>query len=305
MSILRSVLPITYPVLRAGKYLRRVLSSEARPDLRVLLYHDVAPAQFDCFVSQLKWLGRRWRFITPSEFEAIVDGEEMPQQDSLLLTFDDGFASNLQVAQYLLQPAGIRALFFVATDFIEQTDAVAARRFICERLKAGVNPDALPVHWKNMSWSDLAVLRKLGHTIGAHTASHQQLCSGVHPEVMRQEIVGGADRLQANLGAPVRHFAFPFGNFVSFSKEAMAIAAQRFEYIYSGLRGNNLPHPQPYALRRDSQTPSDNMPLLGAFLEGASDFRYRPLNAVFDEWAGSLMPANQRTAGGMRQKEKS
>lgn len=293
MSFLRSVLPITYPMLRVRKHLRRVLLPPTQPDLRVLLYHDVAPAQFDDFARQLKWLARRWHFITPAEFETIVEGKKIPRWDSLLLTFDDGFASNLRVAQEILQPAGIQALFFVVTDFIEQPDASAARRFICKRLQAGDNSGALPVHWTNMSWADLAALHKLGHTIGSHTASHERLTADVAPTVLQDEIVAGADRLQTKLGVPVRHFAFPFGNFASFSREAMEVAAKRFDYIYSGLRGNNLPHPQRYSLRRDSQTPGDSMPLLGAFLEGASDVRYQPLNDVLDKWASVASSAQQ------------
>ncbi|AON56565.1 polysaccharide deacetylase family protein [Herbaspirillum seropedicae] len=290
MSILRSVLPITYPALRVMKSLRRTFTRTASPDLRVLLYHDVAPSAFDHFARQLRWLSQRWRFITPTEFEAIVDGRALPQQDSLLLTFDDGFASNLQVAQQILEPADIKALFFVASDFIDQSDTAAAHRFIHERLKVGSSPEALPAHWVNMSWNDLLKLRELGHTVGAHTASHERLTSRLPLNVMQHEIIAAADRMQEKLGAPVRHFAFPFGDFSSFSQEAMQVAAQRFDYIYSGLRGNNLPSPQRHALRRDSQTPGDSMQLLGAFLEGASDLRYRRLNKILDSWAESVRP---------------
>ncbi len=285
MPLLRSLLPFAYPALRAGKMMRRLLAPSGTPALRVLLYHDVAPTQLNTFSRQLQWLQKRWHFLTPTQFEAIVDGSEKAREDSLLLSFDDGFASNRVLAEKVLKPLDIQAIFFVVSEFIDQPDAAASRRFIFERLKAGRSPEALPAHWTNMSWDDLQALRQLGHTIGAHTASHERLTSTLAPQVMEQEIIADADRLQARLGCPVRHFAYPFGDLASFSQQAMALAARRFDYVYSGLRGDNLPHPQRHALRRDSQTPLDSHGLLGAFLEGASDARYRRNNGVLDRWA--------------------
>ncbi len=282
--MLRHFLPLAYPAFLASRTVLRTLGMQA-PQLRVLLYHDVAPGELEAFAVTLRWLQKSWDFLAPQEFEEVMQGRRTLARDSLLLTFDDGFASNRIVAEKVLQPLGIHALFFVVTAFIEQPDAASARAFICERLKAGDSPALLPAHWENMGWEDLSFLLKQGHCIGAHTTSHERLTGDIKPEVMQREIIEGANRLEFELGTRVRHFAFPFGDFASFSEPAMRMAMPRFDFILSGLRGNKRPGCLPCTIRRESLKPADRKSLVGAFLQGASDARYRCLNEVLDQWA--------------------
>ncbi|MBU0587312.1 MAG: polysaccharide deacetylase family protein [Gammaproteobacteria bacterium] len=287
MDFLRPLLPVAYPMLRLSRLVRRVVpgAGAGAAELRVLLYHDIHPRQLDVFRDQLTDLSRRWKFITPVQFERVMRGEEPLRQDSLLLTFDDGFASNSQVAEQVLKPLGMQAIFFVVTEFVDQRDRLDARRFICDRLKAGTEPDALPEHWFNMGWTDLAHLIEQGHVVGAHTATHERLLSDVPEDVLRHEIINGADRLEDRLDVAVRHFAYPFGDFRSFSQQAMVIAKTRFDFVHSGLRGNNLPGSSSLVIRRDAVNTGDSHALIGAFLEGASDLRYHRAGQMLECWA--------------------
>lgn len=284
MRLLRAVLPAAYPVFCSMRHVRRLIQGGASAELRVLLYHDIAPSEMELFRCQLAGLARRWRFISPIQFERIMCGDEALEQDSLLLTFDDGFISNRMVADQVLSPLGIQAIFFVVTDFIEQQDREAAREFICSRLKAGASPDALPAHWSNMGWADLRHLIQQGHRVGAHTATHERLLADVAQAVLLDEIVGGANRLEDHLDVPVRHFAYPFGDFRSFSSQAMIVAKSRFDFVHSGLRGINHPGRGCFAIRRDSTMPGDSLALVAAFLEGASDWRYRSGARMLETW---------------------
>jgi peptidoglycan/xylan/chitin deacetylase (PgdA/CDA1 family) len=252
--------------------------------LRVLLYHDVDPNELPVFAAALQWLQKSWDFLSPREFEEVMQGRRPLTRDSLLLTFDDGFASNRVVAEQVLQSLGIKAIFFVVAAFIDQSDSASARAFICDRLKAGSSPELLPEHWINMNWEDLSYLLRLGHSIGAHTASHERLTADVSAAVMHEEVIGGADKLESELSIRVRHFAFPFGDFASFSEPAMRLAMSRFDYIHSGLRGNNHFGGLPCTIRRESLKPTDSKSLIGAFLHGASDAHYRRLNDQLDQW---------------------
>ena len=47
----------------------------------------------------LRWLARSWKFVSAEEFAALVSGDEPVRGRNLLLTFDDGFASNRRVAE--------------------------------------------------------------------------------------------------------------------------------------------------------------------------------------------------------------
>ena len=49
----------------------------------------------------------------------MISGSEPIQGNNLLITFDDGLISNRIVAEKVLNPLGINAIFFVVTDFID------------------------------------------------------------------------------------------------------------------------------------------------------------------------------------------
>ena len=106
---------------------RKTLSSGR---LRVLLYHDIPPSMEQEFASQLRWIGRTWRFVTPKEFELMIEGEIPIFEDCVLLSFDDGFSSNRRVAEKILNPLGIKAIFFVVSNFIELSDVDDWKSFV-------------------------------------------------------------------------------------------------------------------------------------------------------------------------------
>lgn len=252
--------------------------------LRVVLYHDILPADEGAFAAQLRWIGRRWRFIDTATFTAMITGRIPVDGDSVLLTFDDGFKSNLGVAQRILQPMHIKALFFVISEFVALSGSRMQREFFATHIVPGSDPAAHADSRNAMSWEDLRILLDLGHSIGGHTASHARLSDVAAHEDLEREITGSADTIGEILGLKVEHFAFPFGSLASFSAAALAIARQRFSCIYTGLRGDNARVGHPWAIRRDAVTPRDPLYLVGALLEGGADKRYRESLAEYAEW---------------------
>lgn len=89
-----------------------------------------------------------------------------------------------------------------------------------------------------MSINDLKKLQADGHTIGGHTTTHARL-STISSKNLHDEIVYGADLLESYLGTLVRHFAYPLGDFNSINAEVCKLARKRFDYVYTGMRGNN------------------------------------------------------------------
>jgi len=284
----RRVLAWSYAPLRLARAIGRPLGLSSSRHLRVLLYHDVAPQDQERFAAQLRWLSRRWTFVSPQRFGAMISGEEPIHGPNLLLTFDDGFASNRVVAEQILNPMGVRALFFVVSDFVDLEDRLEARHFIARHIYPAASADALPDHWYNMGWADLAALQAQGHTVGAHTRTHLRLAQLATRAEQEREIVGSGDALERRLGARVDHFAYSFGDLPSFSQRALAVARRRFRFVYSGLRGDNAVDVSPGALRRDAATPQDSTSLLGALLEGAADYRYARSRAQLDAWNLSI-----------------
>lgn len=284
MSLIHTLLAAAYPPLRLGNSLLRRVGAKSDARLRVLIYHDIAPSEQERFAAQLRWLARSWTFISPQRFTSMMSGKEPIKGANLLLSFDDGFASNRRVAEEVLNPMGIQALFFVVSAFVELVEGDDYRAFITRHICPGLPPEAVPDHWLNMTWNDLAWLLETGHTIGAHTRTHARLSELKQTNGLEAEIIDSANVLESNLGIKIEHFAYPFGNLSSFSPLALATARQRFSFIYTGLRGDNACGAPLWSLRRDVIAPSNSLGLLGSLLEGGADIRYARDLAQCEFW---------------------
>ena len=73
-----------------------------------------------------------------------------------------------------------------------------------------------------MSASRVRELHRAGVDFGSHGLSHQRLAQ-IDPDVARQEVSDSRHRLEAVLGAPVRHFCYPFG---SYDEAVVAMVAE-------------------------------------------------------------------------------
>ena len=283
MQLKHHLLSALYHPLKNYNRLLGSLTSKQDKRLRVLLYHDIKTADQSRFEAQLSWLSRSWQFISPSDFGAIISGEMPILKDSLLLTFDDGFYSNRKIAEMVLNPMGIKALFFIVSEFAALSKPEDLYFFISQNIYPGMRFADIPVHLRNMSWKDLEFLIKTGHSIGAHTANHACL-KKMSKANLEKEIILSANSMEQKLGLKIEHFAYTFGNLASFSPEALELARSRFKYIHTGLRGFNSSRVRPWAIRRDAINANDSLSLLGALLEGAADFVYSSDLITYESW---------------------
>jgi peptidoglycan/xylan/chitin deacetylase (PgdA/CDA1 family) len=284
MALHHRILKGIYYPLKLAKAIGKPLGLNSPHRLRVVVYHDIAPHEQSGFSEHVRWLARRWSFVTPERFSAMVSGREPILGSNLLITFDDGFVSNRVVAETVLSPMGIKALFFVVSDFVRIEDTFELRNFLARHIFPGTKADVHPAHLRNMRWDDLAYLLEQGHTIGAHTRTHARMSELHKRREIESEIIGSADAIEDELGIKVDHFAFAFGNLASLSPEALSVARTRFQFIYSNMRGNNSPSVHPWSLRRDTIDPVWSKMLVGSLLEGGGDLRYTRDLARLDSW---------------------
>lgn len=263
-----------YLPFKTVKSIGQLLGIVSHDSLRVLLYHDISPHQQEHFAAQLRWLARSWNFVSATEFGEMMSGNRPISGRNLLLTFDDGFASNRVVAEKILNPMRIPALFFVVSGFAELNNFNTAQHFISDNILLGTPVTELPDHLYNMNWNDLSALLEQGHTIGAHTANHKRLTQLHTDEERTGEIITSANRISKKLGVPIEHFAYTFGDINSIDKKALAVARTRFKFVHSGIRGNNTKDVSPFAIRRDAIAPQNSVFQLGSFVEGLSDPYY-------------------------------
>ena len=292
MFLHHQLLILTNPIIRLVRKLGCKIGLINPNRLRVLIYHDISPNEEDSFDIQIRWLKQSWNIVTPLQFENMMSGELPVIGDNLLITFDDGLISNRIVAEKILNPKGIKAIFFVVTDFVDIENVDDAHQFIADNIIPGIKKEEIPKHWHNTKWEDLSALIEQGHTIGSHAKKHTRLSSCNNKDDLIEELVISANYIESKLGKKVKHFAFPFGNIESFSKAAMEVAKSQFRYIHSGLRGNNVNNVSPLAIRRDvaafqlsnNEYRIYDEKLLKTFLDGAADFRYSNAKRKLDSW---------------------
>lgn len=115
----------------------------------------------------------------------------------LAITFDDGYRDNFDNAAPVLERLSLPGTFFVVSQWMG-TNIVPwwDRR------------DGVRHPW--MTWDQVRSLHRRGFEIGAHTRSHVDLGQVTGVEAL-EEIRGARRELEGQLGAPVKSFAYPYG----------------------------------------------------------------------------------------------
>jgi peptidoglycan/xylan/chitin deacetylase (PgdA/CDA1 family) len=179
------------------------------------------------------------RYFTVVPFGRLVTmvREGRPLGGHLAITFDDGYRDNHRTAAPILARHGLPACFFVTTGFI------GSREVPWWDARAGIASE-----W--MSWDEIRDLRTLGFEIGAHTVSHADL-GQLEGAPARAEIVGSKSALEAQLGAPVSLFAYPFGRQQALTEaNRMLVREAGFVCCASAFGGTVRAGDDPYRLHR-------------------------------------------------------
>lgn len=227
-------------------------NNNAKGALKILIYHDIPYQDFDKFEAQIKCIARDYGFIKPNDLQDILAGKMKYTGTRVLLTFDDGFKSNILPAEKFLNPLGIKAIFFIPPGFINTKNRDEQKIFIAKNIYNNrFAPEEIPDAMTPMSWQDLEHLLDQGHTIGAHTINHRKLTEIESEDELRSEIIESGDILQRKLDVDIEHFSYPFGNIESIDLRAMKIIRECYKYCYSGIRGNNSINTNPYTILRD------------------------------------------------------
>jgi len=241
--------------------------------IRILVYHHVEKKDFKKLNNQLKNLKKNWKFITPKQFENHLNKKKILKGRNLLVTFDDGFKSNFIVEKEILDKLGIKAIFFVPSDFIKLNSYKKSQKFINNNILDHIKPKDFK-KLKNMTVHDLKILLKKGHEIGCHTKTHANLGQINDITKLKKEIIKSAKILKNLLKKNVKHFAFSYGNYKSMNEKSLKIAFQKYDHIYSCLRGNNFYNYCNTLIKRDTVYLDSSDDLLKIFLSGFVDLKY-------------------------------
>lgn len=106
---------------------------------------------------------------------------------------------------------------------------VAELRLLVDELQSEGSWTPVAPELATNDWQALASMQRAGFVIGSHTRSHALLTSESDATV-REELERSRTEIEARLGSPVRHFAYPGGCFNAKTVRAVAAAGYRFAY---------------------------------------------------------------------------
>lgn len=151
------------------------------------------------FRKQMLYLKKHnYTSMTFSELEKAETGlAEMPAKP-VIITFDDGYANNYELAYPILKELGHKGNIFLVYDTID-------------RHNAWHNPETEP--WLRMlTWDQVLAMQESGVVeFGSHTMGHRNLTT-IPLEEARWELFESKARLEGKLGRRMVGFAYPYGS---------------------------------------------------------------------------------------------
>jgi peptidoglycan/xylan/chitin deacetylase (PgdA/CDA1 family) len=200
----------------------------------VLLYHRVNDVSTDNlttserrFTEHMTLLRKRYPVLSLSDAAESLGAGRYLGPNVVVITFDDGYADNYDVAAPILQHFGLPATFFVTAGLVG-----TSRPF---------DHDAgSPHRFTNLSWEQVRSLAARGFEIGSHGMTHKNLSRCTRDDA-RAEIVQSREILSEKLGRPPRSFAYPFGGPHDITSEILdEIRQAGFEMVASAYGGVNI-----------------------------------------------------------------
>lgn len=175
-------------------------------DLLILCYHAVSedwPTEFAVaprqLRSQVRFLIRRG--YRPATLSAAL--KQPPAGKTLVITFDDAYASVLEKALPVLAPLGAPATVFVPTAYVAGDEALEW----ASMEKWAATPFAGEL--RCMSWPDLRTLVEAGWEIGSHTSTHPNLTS-LEDAALDRELTVSRSLCEEEIEQPCKTLAYPF-----------------------------------------------------------------------------------------------
>ncbi|HEV8151855.1 MAG TPA: polysaccharide deacetylase family protein [Solirubrobacteraceae bacterium] len=226
-----------------GSLLRRL---GAWRGLLVLTYHRIGDASSSpldrslfsasagAFERHVAHLARETEVI---EVDEVPSALRARRGRRVLITFDDGYRDAYDVAFPILRGAGLPAVFFLATGYLDRprlswwdelawmgagpADVVAYKRLgprdaeeFLDRAAARSGRGRAPAGAADgvwMTWDMAREMRDAGMAFGGHTVDHPVLAR-LDADQQEQQIRGCAARLAAELGTAMRTFSYPVGS---------------------------------------------------------------------------------------------
>lgn len=183
----------------------------------ILMYHrighrpgdgiTVSPELFELQLKKLKQ--QNYQTMSLFEWHQMVTTDTPIPKKTIIITFDDGYRDNLQIAAPLLKKYGFTATVFPVA---EQIGKVNNWDNVAHRLGAEL-----------MSVEELKEWHRLGFEIGSHGMTHAAM-NQIDSTSIRYESYDSKALLEKLLGIPIHFFCYPYGFLSEESKVSLKSA---------------------------------------------------------------------------------
>ncbi|MDD5669713.1 MAG: polysaccharide deacetylase family protein [Candidatus Omnitrophica bacterium] len=148
------------------------------------------------FKKQMDFLRNNFTIAKNSSLSLALSSLEK-KKNTVVITLDDGDATNYKYALPILEEFGLKAYFFIIAEFVGRDGY--------------------------MNWPQIKELHDKGHIIGSHGITHKIL-EGMTEKDLRNEIIESRRILETALKMPIEYFSVPRGfcndKIIQLAKEA-------------------------------------------------------------------------------------
>ena len=205
------------------------------------MYHDVSPNKSEALTISVEKLEEQFAYLADKgyksyHFKELMDLEKLQSKKNIVITFDDGYVSQMELAIPLLEKYNLKATFFIPLNYLGKTD---------EWYTSSV---------EIMTAEQLHSLNPMTVELAFHSFYHKKYdaLSEAEIEVDTQKCF---DSVSENRFPFVAALAYPYGKYPRKTSEKNKFIAQlkahKFYYgVRIGNRLNTFPFQKPFEIQR-------------------------------------------------------
>lgn len=183
-------------------------------NIPVLMYHAVSWEKSlitispDLFRRQMEWLYEQGYHAIPlSQLIDNLNKQTDPPNDSIVLTFDDGFAGLFDNVFPILVEYGFSGTIFLVSGYCGRSNDWPGQ------------PSNIPI-MPLLDWDQIREMDEYGIEFGAHTVTHPMLDQLDNDEICT-EIIHSKSQIETQLSHEICTFAYPYGRFNNYVKDVL------------------------------------------------------------------------------------
>jgi len=209
--------------------------------LPILMYHDVSLKKSEALTISVEKLEEQFRYLAEKayktyHFKELMDLKKLSSKKNIVITFDDGYVSQLDLVVPLLKKYNLKATFFVPLNFLGKTDTW--------------NTSSLAI----MTSEQLKSLDPTLIELAFHSYLHKKYDQMTEAEIEEDTLLC-FDSVSENKLAFASAVAYPFGKYPREASEKKKfitqLARHQFKYgVRIGNRLNNFPFEKPFEIQR-------------------------------------------------------